>query len=353
MHEVNRRRLDKGEGTKTEVLETRARAELAQAQLLEAKDAHDNAMRKLRAIIGKDIDSVRTLPKTMSVFALQPVTIQEWEALARDNNPFVRARRLLVDSSEQDVKKNQAGHLPRVELVASHSRSISDSVLLYNQQTVVNSVGIQFNLPIFSGGATSASVRQGADLVSKSRADLDESISNALIEIRRQYNLLVSSQARIDALFNAESSAQEALIAMRKSIIGGLRINVDLLNAQQQLYSTQRDLAQARYGYLLAYMRLHDAAGLLTEESLQKIDREFLVAADATVEVPASACTGARHAHCKNKPSEVFTNAALQSEQTQVAVVDTNTIGDEAVLWRATKSSKKKSSRKVQKPNLN
>ena len=105
MQEVNRRRLDKGEGTKTEVLETRARAELAQAQLLEAKDAHDNAMRKLRAIIGKDIDSVRTLPKTMSVFALQPVTIQEWEALARDNNPFVRARRLLVDSSEQDVKK--------------------------------------------------------------------------------------------------------------------------------------------------------------------------------------------------------------------------------------------------------
>jgi protease secretion system outer membrane protein len=353
LQEVNRRRLDKGEGTKTEVLETRARAELAQAQLLEAKDTHDNAMRKLRAIIGKDIDSVRTLPKTMSVFALQPVTIQEWEALARDNNPFVRARRYLVDSSEQDVKKNQAGHLPRIELVASHSRSISDSVLLYNQQTVVNSVGIQLNLPIFSGGATSAGVRQGSDLLSKSRADLDESISNALIEIRRQYNLLVSSQARIEALFNAESSAQEALIAMRKSIIGGLRINVDLLNAQQQLYSTQRDLAQARYGYLLAYMRLHDAAGLLTEDSLQKIDREFLVAADATVEVPATACTGARHAHCKSKPSEVFTSAALEKEQSQLVLADPNAIGDEAVLWGASKSGKKKTSRKAKKPNLN
>jgi len=351
LQEVNRRRLDKGEGTKTEVLETRARAELAQAQLLEAKDTHDNAMRRLRAIIGKDIDSVRTLPKTMSVFALQPVTIQEWEALARENNPFVRARRFLVASSEQDVKKNQAGHLPRIELVASHSRSISDSVLMYNQQSVVNSVGIQLNLPIFSGGATSAGVRQGADLLSKSRADLDESISNVLIEIRRQYNLLVSSQARIEALFNAESSAQEALIAMRKSIIGGLRINVDLLNAQQQLYSTQRDLAQARYGYLLAYMRLHDAAGLLTEDSLQKIDREFLVAADATVEVPATACTGARHAHCKSKPSEVFTSAALEKEQSQLVVADPNAIGDEAVLWRDSKSGKKKSSRKAKKQN--
>ena len=356
LQEVNRRRMDKGEGTKTEVLETRARAELAQAQLLEAKDTHDNSMRKLRAIIGKDIDSVRTLPKTMSVFALQPVSIEEWETLARENNPFVRARRLLVDSSEQDVKKNQAGHLPRVELVASHSRSVSDSVLLYNQQTVVNSVGIQLSLPIFSGGATSASVRQGADLLSKSRADLDDSISNALLEVRRQYNLLVSSQARIDALFNAESSAQEAYTAMRKSILGGLRINVDLLNAQQQLYSTQRDLAQARYGYLLAYVRLHDAAGMLTEESLQKIDKEFLVVADISVDVPTTACTGARHAHCIAKPSEIFTKAALEREQTQLAVADPNAIGDEAVLWRTSKNSKsakKKTFRKVKKLHSN
>ena len=356
MQEVNRRRYEKGEGTRTEVLETRARAELAQAQVVEAQDALDAAMRKLRAIIGKDIDSVRTLPKTMSVFALQPVSIEEWETLARENNPFVRARRLLVDSSEQEVKKNQAGHLPRVELVASHSRSISDSVLMYNQQTVVNSVGIQLSLPIFSGGATSASVKQGADLLSKSRADLDDSISNALLEVRRQYNLLVSSQARIDALFNAESSAQEAYTAMRKSILGGLRINVDLLNAQQQLYSTQRDLAQARYGYLLAYVRLHDAAGMLTEESLQKIDKEFLVVADISVDVPTTACTGARHAHCIAKPSEIFTKAALEREQTQLAVADPNAIGDEAVLWRTSKNSKsakKKTSRKVKKLHSN
>ena len=203
---------------------------------------------------------------------------------------------------------------------------------------------------------SSASVRQGADLLSKSRADLDDSISNALLEVRRQYNLLVSSQARIDALFNAESSAQEAYTAMRKSILGGLRINVDLLNAQQQLYSTQRDLAQARYGYLLAYVRLHDAAGMLTEESLQKIDKEFLVVADISVDVPTTACTGARHAQCIAKPSEIFTKAALEREQTQLAVADPNAIGDEAVLWRTSKNSKsakKKTSRKVKKPHSN
>ena len=338
MQEVNRRRFEKGEGTRTEVIETRARAELAQAQVVEAQDALDAAMRKLRAIVGKDIDTLRTLPKTRSILPLHPARIEDWETLARDNNPNVRARRYLVDIAEQDVRKNQSGHLPRVDLVASHSRSNSDSVLTYNQETTVNSVGIQLNLPIFSGGATSASVRQGADLLSKARADLDDGISIALIEVRRQYNLIISSQSRIDALMNAETSALEALAATRKSIAGGLRINVDLLNAQQQLYATQRDLAQARYGYLLAYIRLHDLAGRLSVEALEKIDREFQLLADWSTDSPAMACAGKKAANCASKDSVVMLTAGLHRDQVdggETLVEDKNTIGDEAVEWRA------------------
>lgn len=342
MQEVNRRRFDKGEGTRTEVLETRARAELAQAQVVEAQDVLDAAMRKLRAIVGKDIDTLRTLPKTRSLLPLYPARIDEWEALVRENNPGVRARRYLVDIAEQDVRKNQSGHMPRVDLVASHNRSTSDSVLTYNQETIINSVGIQFNLPIFAGGATSASVRQGADMLSKSRADLDDGISSALIEVRRQFNLVISSQTRIEALMNAEASAQEALSATRKSIAGGLRINVDLLNAQQQLYATQRDLAQARYGYLLAYMRLHDAAGRLGADTLEKIDREFQLLADFSVDTPPVACAGKKSAKCAVTDSVVMTKVGLQDAQVagakvagaKVAGAQADVIGDEAVEWR-------------------
>ncbi|NCW79155.1 MAG: hypothetical protein EBV64_14630, partial [Oxalobacteraceae bacterium] len=87
MQDVNRRRFDKGEGTRTEVLETKARAELAQAQVVEAQDALDAAMRKLRAIIGRDIDTLRTLPRTMAMLPLVPNRIAEWEALATENTP--------------------------------------------------------------------------------------------------------------------------------------------------------------------------------------------------------------------------------------------------------------------------
>ena len=349
MQDVNRRRFDKGEGTRTEVLETKARAELAQAQVVEAQDALDAAMRKLRAIIGRDIDTLRTLPRTMAMLPLVPNRITEWEALATENNPLVRARRYLVDISEQDVRKNQAGHLPKLDLIASHSRTTSDSVLTYNQQTTINSVGIQFNLPIFSGGATSASVRQGADLLSKSRADLDDSISNALIEVRRQFNLVTSSQSRIEALLNAEASAQEALSATRKSIAGGLRINVDLLNSQQQLYATQRDLAQARYGYLLAYMRLHQASGVLTADSLQKIDREFQLLADWSVGTPVANCAGKKSATCTSKDSVFIAQAGLPQDQVDgraLAVVKVDdVIDDDAVQWKAKKAGVKKAGR--------
>ena len=349
MQDVNRRRFDKGEGTRTEVLETKARAELAQAQVVEAQDALDAAMRKLRAIIGRDIDTLRTLPRTMAMLPLVPNRITEWEALATENNPLVRARRYLVDISEQDVRKNQAGHLPKLDLIASHSRTTSDSVLTYNQQTTINSVGIQFNLPIFSGGATSASVRQGADLLSKSRADLDDSISNALIEVRRQFNLVTSSQSRIEALLNAEASAQEALSATRKSIAGGLRINVDLLNSQQQLYATQRDLAQARYGYLLAYMRLHQASGVLTADSLQKIDREFQLLADWSVGTPVANCAGKKSATCTSKDSVFIAQAGLPQDQVDgrtLAVVKVDdVIDDDAVEWKARKAGVKKAGR--------
>ncbi len=347
MQDVNRRRFEKGEGTKTEVLETRARAELAQAQVVEAQDALDAATRKLRAIIGRDIGTLRTLPRTLAMLPLTPNRVDAWEAVATENNPGVRARRYLVDISEQDVRKNQSGHLPKLDLVAAHSRSASDSVLTYNQQTTINSVGIQFNLPIFSGGATSASVRQGADLLSKARADLDDSISTALIEVRRQYNLVTSSQARIEALLNAEASAQEALAATRKSIAGGLRINVDLLNAQQQLYATQRDLAQARYGYLLAYLRLHEASGVLSTEALQKIDREFQLIADGGVDSPTVACAGKKAGTCSAKDSVFVVQAGLSQDQVEgsalPAVKQDDMIDDDFVEWKAKKASAKKS----------
>lgn len=273
--QFNTRRYEKGEGIKTDVLETRARFELANATVIEAQDTLDNAQRKLQAIVGREfvmgefvVDRGLTLP-------LQVDTAEAWEKLALERNPDIIARRHLVEIATQEIKKNQAGHLPRLDLVASYNRSLSESVALINSETNLTTVGVQLNVPIYSGGAVSASIQQSARLMSKSQSERDDTTNAALVEIRKQFNLVVSIRARIKALEQAEDSAQETLEATRKSIQSGVRINLDLLNALQQFYTTQRDLAQARYGYLLAYVRLHDSAGLLDEAVVGQLSTLF------------------------------------------------------------------------------
>jgi protease secretion system outer membrane protein len=272
----NVRRFEKGEGIKTDVLETRARFELANAAAIEAQDTLDNTHRKLQAIVGRDyVVSEFTLNWGMAL-SLQADNPEAWEKLALERNPDIIARRHLVEIAAQEIKKNQAGHLPRLDLVASYSRSMSESIALYNSDTNLASVGVQLNVPIYSGGAVSASIQQSAGLLSKSQSERDDTTNAALVEIRKQFNLVLSSRARIEALEQAESSSLETLEATRKSIQGGARINLDLLNALQQFYTTQRDLAQARYGYLLAYVRLHDSAGLLNEAVVTQLSTLFV-----------------------------------------------------------------------------
>ena len=268
---LNVRRFEKGEGTKTDVLETRARFELASATAIEAQDVLDNAQRKLQAIVGRDFAAPHLDLDRSLALPLQADTVDGWEKLALEHNPTIRARRLLTELAAQEIRKNEAGHLPRLDLVASHSRSTSESIVLFNSETTLTSVGVQLSVPIYSGGAVSASVRQSADLLSKSQSELDDAANTVQVEIRKQFKLVTSGRARIQALEQAEASAMEALEATRKSIQSGVRINLDLLNAMQQLTTTQRDLAQARYGYLLAYVRLHEAAGVLGEAVVDRL----------------------------------------------------------------------------------
>ena len=273
--QFNSRRFEKGEGIKTDVLETRARFELSNAAVIEAQDTLDNAQRKLQAIVGRDyVVGEFGLGRGLAL-PLKADTAEAWEKLALDRNPDIVARRQLVEIAAQEIKKNQAGHLPRLDLVATYSRNLSESIALINSETNLTTVGVQLNVPIYSGGAVSASIQQSTGLMLKSQSELDDTTNTALVETRKQFNLVVSSRARIEALEQAEGSAQETLEATRKSIQSGVRINLDLLNALQQFYTTQRDLAQARYGYLLSYVRLHDSAGTLDEAVVGQLSTLF------------------------------------------------------------------------------
>jgi protease secretion system outer membrane protein len=207
--------------------------------------------------------------------SLTPATLTEWESTARAANPDIVTRRYTSEYAELEVARTKAGHMPRVDLVASHSRNIADSIYTFNQESTIDLIGVQIIVPLYAGGVVNAQTRQAAARFEGARADLDASTNKALLEIRKQFDLLNSSQLRIAALLKAEQSALQLIEATQKSINGGMRINLDVLNATQQLFATRRDLARAQHSYLMAYLQLRAAAGVLEMTDLMKISAYF------------------------------------------------------------------------------
>lgn len=282
---VNERMFQKGEGTRTDMLETQAKYDLAEAQLLEAVDNQTNARNTLASIVGSDVTQLDPLSEDFRVKPMMPASFDEWKATALARNAEITAQRYTVEAAEHEIKKSRAGHAPRVDLVAAFNKASSETITTRNQDSTVRSLGVQVNIPLYSGGSVNAATSQAVANHQKAKSDLDAKTNQVLVELRKQYNLSLSSAARIDALVKSVNSARLLVQATQQSVKGGVRINLDVLNAQQQLYAAQRDLAQARYNYLVSYLRLRFAAGTLNAEDLNTVAGYF-AKGGATVSMP-------------------------------------------------------------------
>ena len=166
--------------------------------------------------------------------------------------------------------------MPRMDLIVSSGRSESDTLTTYRQKSRLDSVGIQLNIPLYSGGATSAQVRQAVALEAQSQAELDARTGEVMAEVHKQFHLLTSSRSRLQSMERSLESATVLVEATRRSVAGGVRTNMDLLQAQERLARAERDLDYARYMHLLASMRLQAAAGTLSEDALRTIATRFV-----------------------------------------------------------------------------
>lgn len=276
LRQVNENMLKHGEGTKTDVLETRSRYSLAQAQVIEAQNEWEAAQLALSAITGKSVTQLDSLKKIFEIQPLQPPDFASWKEIALASNTELVAQRYEVDSSREEVTKSRSGHAPRVDLVASLSRNNAASFVAADRNVRLASVGVEVSIPLYAGGRVNAITKQASANQAKKEADLDAMTDKVLLDLRKQYQLLQSSVLRIDSLEIAVESARLLIEATEKSIYGGIRINLDLLDAQKQLYSAQVDLAEARYSYLLAFLRLRYAAGILELDNLRKIASYFV-----------------------------------------------------------------------------
>ena len=272
---VNQRLFEKGEGTRTDMLETQARLDLAEAQLIESQDNLQAARETLEGVIGMDPGELDRLGEDFRPAALNPSSFEEWSKLALARNNQLAAARLAVENARLDIGRNKAGHLPRVDFVAAYSKADSETLTNLGQENTNRQLGVQVNIPIYSGGAVSASTRQAAANYGRAQAELDSLTNQTLVELRKAHSLVTSSGRKIDALIKAVESGKLLMTATEQSIKGGVRINLDLLNAQQQLFTSQRDLAQARYTYLVGVMRLRAAAGTLEADAIRELAAYF------------------------------------------------------------------------------
>ena len=161
--------------------------------------------------------------------------------------------------------------------VASWNQQKSNTVSTISQDINNSAIGIQLNIPIFSGGDITGKISQSRAILEKSEAELDLIKNKVLVELRKQFDLVTSSQQKISALKKAVSYTSELAKAMRKGISLGQQIKLDVLNADKDLAIAQRELSQAQYTYLLAFSRLRQIAGVLSIEDLEKIALSFNV----------------------------------------------------------------------------
>ncbi|WP_191623905.1 TolC family protein, partial [Pseudomonas fluorescens] len=149
------------------------------------------------------------------------------------------------------------------------------------QRYDTNTIGIEISVPLYAGGGVSASVRQASSNLAQVEYELEGKTRETLIELRRQFNACQSGVSKLRAYQKALISAEALVVSTRQSILGGERVNLDALNAEQQLYSTRRDLAQTRYDYLLAWTKLHFYAGTLGAQDLARVDEAFIAPGQA------------------------------------------------------------------------
>ena len=268
-----KRNFEVGTATITDTHEAQSRYDLVVAQEFAAQNDIDIKRTALQQIIGKPPENLAILRKDVELKQPEPAQIAPWVSSAEEQNYDVISKQLALEIAKRDITRNRAGHYPTVDLVASRSNTNQRNTVLGQTSTgTTNTVGVQWAIPLFSGFAVTSQVRQSIALEDKARSDLESSRRTAALNARQSYLGVNSGLAQVKALKAAEISSLSSLESNRLGYQVGVRINIDVLNAQQQLYQTQRDLAKTRYDTVMNSLRLKSAAGSLQEKDLVQIN---------------------------------------------------------------------------------
>ena len=271
--EQAKRNFEVGTATITDTYEAQARYDLIVSQELEAANNLEIKRRTLQQLVNANVSDLNVLGNAFKMENPEPADVQKWVDDAQHGNYQIIQAQAAYELAEKEVDRNRGGHLPTVDLVANYNKNTNVGAGgLTPLDSRTTTVGIQLNLPLFQGGATQSKWREAEANREKAKQDLENTRRNVELQTRQAYLGVANGIAQVQALQQALKSSESLLEASKLGQQVGVRTSLDVLNAQQQLYSTRRDLYQAQYNYLVSQLRLKAAAGTLNEADLGMVN---------------------------------------------------------------------------------
>jgi outer membrane protein len=269
--------FDVGTATITDVNDAQARYDLIVAQEIAAINDHQITLRAVQAITGEIPQKLATVKADIKTHALEQ-SMDKWLEVAAENDLNIQIRQDAVKLSAQEVERANAGHLPTVDAVASYTDTYANgSFYGFGSDLKNGTIGVQMQLPLYQGGSTSSRVRQAIFNKQKAQDDVEIARRQMKQDTQSAYLNLSTSIAQVKAYEQALTSSQSQLDSTKIGYDVGVRTSIDVLNAQQQLFSAKRDLLQARYGYLVNIIRLKAASGVIVETDLADINQQLVL----------------------------------------------------------------------------
>lgn len=269
----------------TDVHEAQAAADLARAQRIAAESDLQISFEALERLTGKRYQSIEALSEDLPIESPKPSSRDAWVSLAMENSPALLATRAGVDIAKRDVDIAQSGHLPTLEAFARYDYSEADIEYVEGHNSE-SQIGLAANLPIFSGGSTSAQVNRNTYLLESAQYDFEDQRRSTTQQVRSLYTQVSNDVQTVDAQRQAIVSNRSALEATRSGYEVGTRNIVDVLDAQQSLYNALADYAEARYTYVTDLIALRQQAGVLDTTNIRALNEWLREEEAVSLELP-------------------------------------------------------------------
>ena len=269
-----KRNFEVGTATITDTREAEARFDLVVAQEIAGRNDLQVKKLALDQLVGKTNSAPLPVKLPLQLPPVQPGDVAAWVQKSEEMHPTVRQSRLAFEVAQMEAKKAQTASMPTLDLTGNLNMANNNGTASAgaSYRTTTATVGLSFNMPLFSGYAIENRVKEALALEEKARTDLEAVKRSVAQASRAAFFGLLSGQGQVKALQAAEASSQSALDANKLGYQVGVRINIDVLNSQSQLFDTKAKLAKARYDVLLGGLKLHQASGILKAEDLKQVN---------------------------------------------------------------------------------